>query len=61
MIKLQQKISGGWRTLAGAEAFCAVRSYISTVRKHDVHVLTALSQIFHGEAWLPTQPLTQAA
>jgi hypothetical protein len=32
MVKLQQKISGCWRTLAGAEAFLAVRSYISTAR-----------------------------
>jgi len=61
MIKLQQKISGGWRTLAGAETFCALRSYISTVRKHDVDVLTALSQVFHGDPWLPTQPLAEAA
>ena len=33
MVKLQQKISGCWRTLPGAEAFCAVRSYIATARK----------------------------
>jgi transposase len=26
MVKLQQKISGCWRTLAGAEAFLAIRS-----------------------------------
>jgi transposase len=30
MVKLQQKISGCWRTLAGAAAFPAVRSYLST-------------------------------
>jgi len=61
MIKLQQKISGGWRTLAGAETFCALRSYISTVRKHHVDVLTALAQAFNGDPWLPTTPQPMAA
>ena len=56
MIKLQQKISGSWRTLAGAETFCELRSYISTVRKNRVHVLTALAQAFNGDPWLPTAP-----
>jgi transposase len=32
MVKLQQKISGCWRTLAGAQAFLTVRSYVSTAR-----------------------------
>ena len=34
MAKLQQKISGCFRTFAGAKAFCAVRSYLQTARKH---------------------------
>jgi hypothetical protein len=33
MVKLQQKISGCWRTLLGAEAFLTLRSYVSTARK----------------------------
>ena len=33
MVKLQQKISGSWRTLDGARNFCAIRSYVSTLRK----------------------------
>jgi len=53
MVKLQQKISDCWRTLAGAEAFLAVRSYISTARKHDLNPLTALRQLFEGHPWLP--------
>jgi transposase len=36
MAKLQQKISGCWRTLAGAEAFLTIRSYISTARKQGL-------------------------
>ncbi|MFU8841975.1 MAG: IS66 family transposase [Nitriliruptoraceae bacterium] len=53
MIKLQQKVSGCWRTLAGAEAFCAVRSYLATARKHNVNLLDVLQQAFVGDPWLP--------
>jgi transposase len=31
--RLQQKISGCWRTITGAEQFLALRSYLSTARK----------------------------
>jgi hypothetical protein len=30
MVKLQQKISGCWRTLPGAQAFLTVRRYVAT-------------------------------
>jgi transposase len=53
MVKLQQKISGSWRTLAGARAYCALRSYISTMRKHDVDILDGLRRLFEGNVWLP--------
>ena len=33
MMKVQQKISGCFRTTAGATAFCRIRGYISTVKK----------------------------
>jgi hypothetical protein len=39
--------------LAGARSYCAIRSYISTMRKHDVDVLDGLRQMFEGHAWLP--------
>ncbi len=54
MAKLQQKISGCWRTLAGAETFCAIRSYVSSARKQRRHVLDALRQAFNGNPWLPS-------
>jgi transposase len=53
MVKLQQKISGSWRTLDGARNFCAIRSYVSTLRKQDRNVLGGLRQPFDGQAWLP--------
>jgi transposase len=53
MVKLQQKISGSWRTLAGAKNFCAIRSYVSTLRKHDADILGGLCQLFEGQVWLP--------
>lgn len=53
MVKLQQKISGSWRTKAGADDFCAIRSYVSTMKKHGYDVLEGLRQLFEGWAWLP--------
>lgn len=53
MIKLQQKISGCFRTVAGARAFCAVRSYLQTAAKHGVGQLDALTQLFNGNPWMP--------
>jgi hypothetical protein len=40
-------------TLAGAEAFLTVRSYVSTARKHAINPLAVLHQLFEGHPWLP--------
>ncbi len=53
MMKVQQKISGCFRAVTGAQAFCRIRSYISTVRKRGVNVLAALEQVFTGTPSLP--------
>ncbi len=53
MVKLQQKVSGCWRTLAGAAAFLAVRSYVATARKHRMNPLAVLRRLFGGAPWLP--------
>jgi transposase len=53
MVKLRQKISGGLRTWHGAETFCAIRSYLSTARKHNLNALQALTQLHAGHTWLP--------
>ena len=54
LVKLQQKISGSWRTLEGARTYCTIRSYISTMKKQDHDVLTGLRQLFLGDVWLPS-------
>ena len=54
MMKVQQKISGGFRTPEGATIFCRLRSYLSTMHKQGVHLLTALHHVFLGSPLLPS-------
>ncbi|GAN32506.1 transposase and inactivated derivatives [Candidatus Brocadia sinica JPN1] len=49
MTKVQQKISGCFRSLDGARIFCRVRSYLSTCRKQGVNLRQALKMLFRGE------------
>ncbi len=54
MAKVQQKISGGWRTMPGAERFFAVRGYLSTAAKHGKNPLDVVTRLFDGRgAWIP--------
>lgn len=53
MVKLQQKISGSWRTDQGARRYMRVRSYISTARKQGQRPLDVLAQLAKGQAWMP--------
>ena len=49
MVKLQQKISGCFRTPDGARNFCRVRSYLSTARKQGHSLLCSLERAFNGK------------
>ena len=53
MMKVQQKISGTFRSFDGALAFCAIRGYISTVKKQGLNVISALQEIFSEKMLLP--------
>jgi transposase len=53
MLKVQQKISGGFRTAAGAAAFARIRGYVSTLRKQGLPVLAALEGVFAGSPLMP--------
>ena len=53
MMKLKQKISGTFRSLKGAQMFCRIRGYISTLRKQGVNVLDAIRQVFLGNPFFP--------
>lgn len=58
MVKIAQKVSGGFRSNEGAKAFLAFRSYLSTAAKQGVNRLEALRQLFNDEPWMPTAPGT---
>ena len=53
MIKVKQKISGSFRTPVGADTFCAIRSYISTVRKQGGNVIQSIYTAFNGQPFIP--------
>ncbi len=53
MSKLQQKISGCFRTDEGANAFCRIRGYISTLRKQGHDLLSALFSLWTDTPFMP--------
>ena len=53
MSKLQQKISGCFRTSQGTDLFCRIRGYISTLRKQDYQILPALLSLWSDTPFFP--------
>jgi transposase len=54
MVKVKQKVSGGFRTLDGAKGFARIRGYVSTARKNAVNVFAAIRDAFSGQPFIPS-------
>jgi transposase len=54
MVKVQQKVSGSFRSEAGAASFCRIRGYLSTLRKQGLDLLAALEATLRGHPILPS-------
>lgn len=55
MIRVPQKVSGGFRSEEGAKRFCVISSYISTVRKQGLNLNDSIRFVFTGN---PTSFIT---
>jgi transposase len=53
MIKVQQKVSGCFRTEGGVAMFCRIRGYLSTLRKQGTELLSALAHTLSGHPVFP--------
>ena len=52
-LKIKMKVSGGQRSMAGAEAFCRIRSYCSTAAKQGQTAFEAMTTLHNGTPWQP--------
>jgi len=58
MAKLQLKISGGFRSEKGQDAFCRIRSYISSAQKQDISMFVAIYAAIIGKPLFKISVLT---
>jgi transposase len=53
MMKVREKISGCFRSMAAVDRFCTIRSYVSTLRKQGIPILDALADACRGHPPVP--------
>jgi transposase len=53
MLKVKGKVSGCFRSPEGADQFCRIRGYISTLRKQGYSVPDGLTGVFAGQPIMP--------
>ena len=53
MLKVKHKVSGCFRSPEGANYFCRIRAYISTLRKQEHSILDGLTSVFAGQPYMP--------
>lgn len=53
MLKVKCKVSGGFRSTDGADQFCRIRGYLSTLRKQSYSILDGLTSVFAGQPYMP--------
>ena len=53
MVKVQQKVSGSFRTEEGATFFCRIRGYVSTMQKQGSALLSLLETALTGSPVFP--------
>jgi hypothetical protein len=56
MTKVQQKISGFFKSMVGTKIFCRIRSHLLTAQKQGVSPAKALKLLFSGK--LPNEFFT---
>ena len=54
MMKVEQKISGGFRSEEGAHRFGRIRGYLATMRKQGQPMLAAIESVFCGHPVVPS-------
>src|SRR5665648_1032363 len=57
-IKTMQKISGSFRSKKGAQIFCRIRGFVSTVRKQGFPILAKIEDAFASKPVIFAPPLT---